>query len=224
MWVFNEFMNDLKIILNSFSEVVVVLQYLNLFLLMWMWEEKDTPQKAKTRFSVLTVWSCSNRWVFGKTHVQVWAWFKGSQNFHFLLSFLSVIYIQVITLFVTESMFFVSKKGLSAQNYRVWGCLHTRDISAFVCLFLIVCVCVCARGVYCGGRGIAFTAHHLHFHTQFVMSVTRQGESWESHHKKMAASTSQMGKEKGQRLRKGGWGVPMWPHRQDSENEKLINK
>lgn len=39
----------------------------------------------------------------------------------------------------------------------------------------------------------------------------------------MAASTSQMGKEKGQWLGKGGRGVAMWP-KQDSENgKKLIN-
>lgn len=39
----------------------------------------------------------------------------------------------------------------------------------------------------------------------------------------MAASTSQMGKEKGQWLGQGGRGVAMWP-KQDSENgKKLIN-
>lgn len=48
-----------------------------------------------------------------------------------------------------------------------------------------------------GGSGIAFTAHHLHFHTQFVMSVTRQGESRASRREKMAASTPQMGEGAG---------------------------
>ena len=92
--------------------------------------------------------------------------------------------------------------------------VSTRTISMYVCLSAFVYMCtVCIVG----GRGIAFTAHHLHFHTQFVMSVTRQGESWGSHHKKIAASTSQMGEEKGQWLEKGASGVAMWP-KQDSVN------
>lgn len=94
------------------------------------------------------------------------------------------------------------------------------DICVFVCLAAFVymsTLCIV------GGRGIAFTAHHLHFHTQFVMSVTRQGESWGSHHKKMAASTSQIGKEQGQWLSKGGGGVARW-FEQDGENEKQTKK
>lgn len=74
------------------------------------------------------------------------------------------------------------------------------------CICVSACLCVYVHSVQGGGRGIAFTGHHLHFHTQFVMSVTRQGESRGSHREKMAASTSQMGEEQGQWLGKGGGG------------------
>lgn len=73
--------------------------------------------------------------------------------------------------------------------------------------------------VYSGGRGIAFTAHHLHFHTQFVMSVTHQGESWGTYHRKMAVSTSQVGEEQWQWLGEGGRGGAPWS-KQDGANEK----
>lgn len=87
-------------------------------------------------------------------------------------------------------------------------CIHT-----WGALCVSACLCVYVHGVQGAGRGIAFTGHHLHFHTQFVMTVTRQGESWGSHRKKMAASTSQMGEEQGQWLGKGaGGGVALCPN------------
>lgn len=114
---------------------------------------------------------------------------------------------------------FVSGQGWLAKRIVCEiACAHEQ----YSCICVPGCLCVYVHGVHSGGRGTAFTAHHLHFHTQFVMSVTRQGESWGSHQKKMAASTSQMGEEKGPWHRKDGGGVAMWPVR--SENGGKTNK
>ncbi|TNN67035.1 hypothetical protein EYF80_022808 [Liparis tanakae] len=93
----------------------------------------------------------------------------------------------------------------------------------YPCICVSVCLGVHVHAVCSGGgRGTAFTAHHLHFHTQFVMSVTRQAESRGSHRTKMAASIPQMGKEKRGRTlwggRKGDGGAVARPER-DGENK-----
>lgn len=63
---------------------------------------------------------------------------------------------------------------LILQNSQVLRSMRLcTDISMYLCVAAVPCVWVLCIG---GGRGITFTAHHLHFHTQFVMSVTHQGE------------------------------------------------
>lgn len=84
-------------------------------------------------------------------------------------------YIQVVTLFAAQPLALSRGRAewLRALCCEI-ACAHMNGIRVFVRLAAFVymsTVCIV------GGRGIAFTAHHLHFHTQFVMSVTRQGES-----------------------------------------------
>lgn len=119
---------------------------------------------------------------------------------------------------------FVSGQGFSGWEYWVRDCVHTHTHERYPRICVSGRLRVYVHRVYSGGRGIAFTAHHLHFHTQFVMSVTRQGESWGSRHNKMAASTSQMGEEQGQWLEKGGSGVVPWPKQRRWEWKKRSNK
>lgn len=128
---------------------------------------------------------------------------EGSQNLHFLLSPRCVFYIQVVTLFVTQPLS-ASWVGL---EHRVRDCVHALGWYLSICVSGCLCVGLRVHIVYGGARGIAFTAHHLHFHTQFVMSVTRQGETWGSRHQNMAGATLQIGKDPVRRLGKGGRGV-----------------
>lgn len=139
MWAFNEFMNYLRILLDCFSKVVVIL---------WCW---NRFRKNWTCLIKVFYPDCSNRWGFSKTHVQVWVWFEGTPNFHFLFSFPSVIYIQVITLFATEPMFFVSERG-RVPRVVVCEVVHTHVIFLHLCVWFwpCVCVCVCTRCVLWG--------------------------------------------------------------------------
>lgn len=140
MWAFNEFMNYLRILLDCFSKVVVIL---------WCW---NRFRKNWTCLIKVFYPDCSNRWGFSKTHVQVWVWFEGTPNFHFLFSFPSVIYIQVITLFATEPMFFVSERG-RVPRVVVCEVVYTHVIFLHLCVWFWPCVCMCEHTVCIVGAG-----------------------------------------------------------------------
>lgn len=186
------------------------IHFLDLLVQRWRKKQNDEhhmclPQRAVKQ---ITEWCCGlNRWGCGETHVGVKVWVERSQDLHFLFS-LCVLHAGHHPACNTTSCFCL-RAGVSGYKYWAWDCVHTHERHPRICVS--GCLRVCVHSVYSGGRGIAFTAHHLHFHTQFVMSVTRHGESWGSRHKKMAASTLQMGEEQGQWLGKGGSGVAPWP-------------
>lgn len=123
---------------------------------------------------------CLNKWGKTKKYIrQSWSWRKS-------VSILCLIFI-VCFYFHVATVLLCLRPVPSGLGYST----HTRDTCVLVCLATFLYMSTVCK---VGGRGIAFTAHHLHFHTQFVMSVTRQGEGRGSHRKKMAAFIRQIGR------------------------------